>query len=176
MKCPVCGSQNPDSSDTCSVCGYDLTPYPYVLGEIPEVFLQKEQRRVAAAKRVWEKAQARVAAVEAKQAELEAQLQQLQAQESRTSSGLTGYESILIRSFKSHSDEVWSANFSPDGTQIVSASKDRTVKLWRVSDGQLIRSFKGHSHKVTSVNFSPDGTMVVSASWDKTVKLWLVNT
>ncbi|WP_159790311.1 zinc-ribbon domain-containing protein [Sodalinema gerasimenkoae] len=28
MKCPVCGSQNPDSSETCSVCGYDLTPYP----------------------------------------------------------------------------------------------------------------------------------------------------
>ncbi|NMG60666.1 zinc-ribbon domain-containing protein, partial [Geitlerinema sp. P-1104] len=26
MKCPVCGSQNPDSSETCSVCGYDLTP------------------------------------------------------------------------------------------------------------------------------------------------------
>ncbi|WP_425500582.1 zinc-ribbon domain-containing protein [Sodalinema gerasimenkoae] len=23
MKCPVCGSQNPDSSETCSVCGYD---------------------------------------------------------------------------------------------------------------------------------------------------------
>jgi tetratricopeptide (TPR) repeat protein len=53
-----------------------LTPYPYVLGGIPEAFLEKERRRVAAAKRVWEQAQARVVAAEAKQAELEAQLQQ----------------------------------------------------------------------------------------------------
>ncbi|KPQ38285.1 MAG: zinc-ribbon domain, partial [Phormidium sp. OSCR] len=94
MKCPVCGSQNPDNSDTCSVCGYDLTPYPSVLGGIPEGFLEKERRRVAAAKRVWEKSQARVAAAEAKQAELEAQLRQLKAQPSRTLQGGTTHELI----------------------------------------------------------------------------------
>jgi WD40 repeat protein len=69
-----------------------------------------------------------------------------------------------------------SANFSPDGTQVVSASDNGTLKLWWVSDGQLIKSFEGHSGPVTSANFSPDGTLVVSASWDNTVKLWRVNT
>ncbi|WP_159790303.1 hypothetical protein [Sodalinema gerasimenkoae] len=101
MKCPICESQNPDSSETCSVCGYDLTPYPSVLGQIPETFLEKERQRVAAAKRVWEtvqrqvaaaeqqweQAQAQVTAAEAKQAQLEAQLRQFKAQESRKSQG-----------------------------------------------------------------------------------------
>jgi hypothetical protein len=78
----------------------------------------------------------------------------------------------LIRSFQGHSCGVNSANFSPDGTMVVSASSDGTVKLWRVSDGQLIKSFEGYSSWVNSANFSPDGTMVVSAFHDNTVKLW----
>ena len=98
MKCPVCGSQNPDSSDTCSVCGYDLTPYPSVLGGIPKEFLEKERRRVAAAKRVWEESQARVVAAEAKQAELEARLGEVSRNiESLNWSKIDNFELLKLR-------------------------------------------------------------------------------
>jgi WD40 repeat protein len=37
-----------------------------------------------------------------------------------------------LQSFNGHSRSVRSANFSPYGTQVVSASADKTVKVWRV--------------------------------------------
>jgi len=55
---------------------------------------------------------------------------------------------------------------------LASGSTDRTVKLWRASDGSLIRALDGHTEDVNAVAFSPDGSMVASGSFDKTVKLW----
>ncbi len=58
MKCPVCETQHTENDiEICSVCGYDLTPYPPVLGQIPPEFLEKEKKRILAAKRVWERSQ-----------------------------------------------------------------------------------------------------------------------
>ncbi|MEI2423231.1 GUN4 domain-containing protein, partial [Arthrospira platensis SPKY2] len=60
-KCPVCETEyTPNEVETCSVCGYDLTPYPPVIGGIPSGFLEKEKKRIAAAKRVWQLSQSQV--------------------------------------------------------------------------------------------------------------------
>ncbi|MDW8029965.1 MAG: hypothetical protein RMK94_16420, partial [Armatimonadota bacterium] len=58
---------------------------------------------------------------------------------------------------------------------LASGSSDRTVKLWRVSDGSEIRTLSGHTGGVLSVSFSPDGQILASGSWDGTVKLWRVS-
>src|SRR5258708_430325 len=71
-----------------------------------------------------------------------------------------------------HTSTVTSVAFSPDGTLMVSGSFDKTLKLWRVSDGALLRTFTGHTAEVKSVAFSPDGATVASGSYDQTVKLW----
>ncbi|MBF0182152.1 MAG: pentapeptide repeat-containing protein [Magnetococcales bacterium] len=62
--------------------------------------------------------------------------------------------------------------FSPDGSAIVSAGEDHTLKLWDASAGVCIRTFKGHDDRVTSVAFRPDGAAIVSAGDDHTLKLW----
>ncbi len=64
-----------------------------------------------------------------------------------------------------------SANFSPDGKQIVSASWDGSLKLWDLA-GNCLQTFTGHTDVVWSANFRPDGKQIVSASWDGSLKLW----
>ena len=62
--------------------------------------------------------------------------------------------------------------FSPDGKQVVSGSRDKTVRLWDAATGATLQTLEGHTHYVTSVAFSPDGKQVVSGSIDQTVRLW----
>jgi WD40 repeat protein len=62
-------------------------------------------------------------------------------------------------------------NFSPDGKQIVSASWDKSLKIWDLA-GNCLQTFVGHTAEVSSANFSPDGKQIVSASSDKSLKIW----
>ena len=61
--------------------------------------------------------------------------------------------------------------FSPDGTRILTASADKTAKLWDAASVQLTASFQ-HKDAVHDAAFSPDGARILTASADKTAKLW----
>ena len=72
-----------------------------------------------------------------------------------------------------HEDAVLSAAFSPDGKRIVTASCDKTARLWDAETGKQIGApLVGHKGYVTSAAFSPDGKRIVTASCDKTARLW----
>ena len=55
------------------------------------------------------------------------------------------------------------AAFSPDGARILTASDDKTAKLWDAGSGKLIASF-AHQHAVNHAAFSPDGARILTAS------------
>jgi NB-ARC domain/WD domain, G-beta repeat/Trypsin-like peptidase domain len=78
----------------------------------------------------------------------------------------------LIRTLEGHSTSVIDCAVSPDGQLIVSASSDRTLKVWDALTGQLLRTLEGHSDSVSGCAFSPGGQLIVSASYDSTLKVW----
>ncbi|MDB5601777.1 MAG: hypothetical protein JWN71_3821 [Xanthobacteraceae bacterium] len=71
-----------------------------------------------------------------------------------------------------HSTLVNAAVLSPDGTRVLSASADSTLKLWDVATGRLIRTLDGHRDDVNAVVFLRDGLRAISGGSDKVLKLW----
>ena len=65
-----------------------------------------------------------------------------------------------------------SAAFSPDGMRIVTASYDKTARVWDAAAGKQIFVLAGHEREVQSAEFSPDGKRIVTASDDKTARIW----
>ena len=70
-----------------------------------------------------------------------------------------------------HDADVISLDFSADGRQLVTASRDQTIRRWN-RDGQQIDTIRGHQGRIYDVQFAPGGELLVSAAGDKTVRLW----
>jgi WD40 repeat protein/TPR repeat protein len=77
-----------------------------------------------------------------------------------------------ILAITGHSDVVRSAVYSPDGRRILTASSDRTARVWDAATGRQMLLLSGHTDVVRSAAFSPDGSRVVTASDDKTARVW----
>ncbi|KAH7149733.1 WD40-repeat-containing domain protein [Dactylonectria estremocensis] len=76
------------------------------------------------------------------------------------------------RSLKGHSHIVSDCVISSDGAYALSASWDKTLRLWELATGTTTRRFVGHTNDVLSVSFSADNRQIVSGSRDRTIKLW----
>jgi WD40 repeat protein len=80
--------------------------------------------------------------------------------------------SACLMTLAGHTSDVDACAFSSDGSHIVSASSDETLKLWDANTGAELLTLAGHTNWVLACAFSPDGSCIVSASWDETLKLW----
>jgi hypothetical protein len=72
-----------------------------------------------------------------------------------------------------HTGAVFAAAFGPGGTRVVTASADRTARVWDLrGEKPSFVALEGHQGWVYSASFSPDGTHVVTVSRDKTARVW----
>ena len=82
----------------------------------------------------------------------------------------------LVGQTMQHEGAVTSAQFSPDGRWVVTASKDYTARVWDATTGRAVGEPMKHGGVVHSAQFSPDSRLVVTASEDNTARLWDVST
>jgi WD40 repeat protein len=78
----------------------------------------------------------------------------------------------LIRTLEGHTSTVWAVAVTSDGRRAVSASDDRTLRVWDLETGQTLCTLECHTFAVRAVAVTPDGRRAVSASRDQTLRFW----
>ena len=71
-----------------------------------------------------------------------------------------------------HTGVIWSIAYSQDGTHIVSAGIDGTVRVWDTEVGFPTRWIVRHFGVVRSACFTPDDKGIISSSNDTTLMRW----
>ena len=77
-----------------------------------------------------------------------------------------------VKTFRGHSQGVWSVSYSPDGLTLASGGSDRYLRLWEIETGRMIRSLRGHTQDIRQVAYSPDGKILATGSEDRTIRIW----
>ena len=69
---------------------------------------------------------------------------------------------VSVVVFKGHKRGIWSVEFSPVDQCVVTASGDKTIRIWAISDGSCLKTFEGHTSSVLRALFVTRGTQIVS--------------
>jgi len=91
------------------------------------------------------------------------------ANEGRIWDAPTGKE---VAQFYGHGSGILQADFSPNGTRVVTALGDGTARVWEVATGRQLQVLKGHEGVVRSAAYSPDGRRIVTGGEDRTARLY----
>jgi FOG: WD40 repeat len=75
-----------------------------------------------------------------------------------------------------HYAAVTAVSCSSDGKFIATGSADKTIILWRSSDGKEIRSFRGSTSGIINLEFSRQGSEILSLDDDGACIVWDITT
>lgn len=81
---------------------------------------------------------------------------------------------LLMFEMRGHEDGTFQASFSPDGSEIASASADASVRLWDSHSGKVRRIIEARlpDAPISSIAFSPDGKHEAVGDVSGAVRLW----
>ncbi|HEX7329902.1 MAG TPA: NB-ARC domain-containing protein [Pyrinomonadaceae bacterium] len=78
----------------------------------------------------------------------------------------------LVRTLTGHEGAMFGCSMSADGATIVSASYDKTLKVWDGRSGAERFTLRGHGGEMTGCAISADGETIVARSRDGTLTVW----
>jgi len=84
---------------------------------------------------------------------------------------------VMNEATNGHTDWVTCVRFSPNVEEpvMVSAGRDKLVKVWEMTNFTLKNTLKGHKSYVNAVTISPDGSLCASGGKDGVAMLWDLN-
>eukprot|EP00735_Rhodelphis_limneticus_P013639 TRINITY_DN7590_c0_g1::TRINITY_DN7590_c0_g1_i1::g.1931::m.1931 TRINITY_DN7590_c0_g1::TRINITY_DN7590_c0_g1_i1::g.1931 ORF type:complete len:781 (-),score=109.97,sp/Q00808/HETE1_PODAS/36.36/1e-50,sp/Q00808/HETE1_PODAS/36.03/8e-50,sp/Q00808/HETE1_PODAS/34.17/4e-39,sp/Q00808/HETE1_PODAS/30.69/1e-29,sp/Q00808/HETE1_PODAS/32.00/3e-16,WD40/PF00400.27/2.3e-11,WD40/PF00400.27/6e-09,WD40/PF00400.27/0.0074,WD40/PF00400.27/1.6e-06,WD40/PF00400.27/5.9e-09,WD40/PF00400.27/1.5e-08,WD40/PF00400.27/2e-11,zf-B_bo len=91
---------------------------------------------------------------------------------SRRDGGASENDYTCIARLDEHTGSVKSAEFSTDGKFLVTASLDKTARVWGLQKSITCIAVLHHPDPVNSAAYSPDGKYIVTASADKIARVW----
>src|SRR5271165_4391830 len=82
----------------------------------------------------------------------------------------------LISILEGHTDLIRAVAIAHVAPQAISASDDRTLRVWDLESGQTVHALHGHTGRVTAVAMTPDARRAISGSTDRTLRVWNLET
>jgi WD40 repeat protein len=76
----------------------------------------------------------------------------------------------ISRTLRAHTDLVGTLCFSPDGTQLATGSRDKTVRVWDLATGNVVRTIVAHDAPIASIAWH--GPYIATASHDKSARVF----
>src|SRR4051794_10912736 len=72
---------------------------------------------------------------------------------------------FLVLDAGGHTDQVTRVFFTPDGKEVITVSKDKTIRLWDAASGEVLRVLRppigeGREGMLYAAALSPDGKML----------------
>ena len=81
-------------------------------------------------------------------------------------------ENRELFALEGHTDMIRGIAYSPDGSQIGTASEDGTLRLWDANSGALLRTLSANSGGAWALDFSLDGSLLASCGDDDQLRIW----
>ncbi len=78
----------------------------------------------------------------------------------------------LINTLRGHRGAIRTAVYDPAGLRILTASTDRTARLWDASSGKQIAVLRGHTRLLRGAVFDKTGARILTWGEDSTARLW----
>ena len=76
------------------------------------------------------------------------------------------------KTLKGHDHTISCVVFVQSGDQLVTGSRDQTIKMWEVSTGYCVRTLNGHSDWIKAIALSLDGQYLASGGVDQQIVVW----
>ncbi len=78
----------------------------------------------------------------------------------------------VLATLDGHNQMIVSANYNTDGSRLLTASADNTIKVWDTATNTTLYTLRGHTDGVYQAAWDPAGKRIASIGGDQTLRLW----